>query len=304
MLISILMKAKKKCLIWINRLAGSYNKLSEKKIISVFGDGFDVSIRYVQQVGEVLGDISGFDRVVGCGGDGTLRTLLNTPNPDFSQLIFCPFGTMNEKFKGARKSVFQFDKLSNIDGQIFSYVCAAGSFTPLGYTVQSKIKKKIKVLAYIFKVIKEYKVSNIRASIKIDDIEYEDNYSLIMMIDSPRCFGFRFNRMFLPNDDDMHILLIHSPGPDNLKNRFKMFWPFFRAFFIGFGKEHESRNITFKPFNHAQIILHEDQAFCSDGEKLVLSKGVWTIDRTQIQPGITIYSRRTISKLHRIKATI
>ncbi len=298
------MSRKKKCLIWINRLAGSYKKLNEKKIIAVFAKNHDVSIRYVQNPGESIGNIQGFDRVVACGGDGTLYTLINTPNPNNSQLIFCPFGTMNEKFKGAKSSVFHFDKLSDINNQVFSYVCAAGSFTPLGYTVQSKIKKKFKVLAYLFKVIKEYKVANIFATVRIDDIEYEDNYSLIMMIDSPRCFGFRFNRMFKPNDDDMHILLIRSPGPDNFKNRVKMFFPFFRAFFVGFGKEYESDNIIFKPFNHASLTFNEDMVFCSDGEKVVFPRGTLDVKRITINPGVTIYSRKTISKLHRIKATL
>ena len=294
----------KKCLIWINKLAGSYNKLDEKKIVAVFGKGYDVHIKYLQKKGELLGDISGFSRVVGCGGDGTLSTLLNTPNMEDCELVFCPFGTMNEKFKGAQKSVFCFDKLGMAGEKAFSYVLAAGSFTPLGYQVKSKIKKRFKAIAYLSQVLRQYKVACIEADIIVDDIEYADKYSLIMVIDSPRCFGFKFNRMFVPNSQDMHLLLIRSPGEDNIKNRFKIFWPFFRAFFIGFNREFENDNILFKPFTKMDIKLKNTEVFCQDGERLEFTQGTYNIERTSLNPGVTIYSRGTIRKLHRLKAFI
>lgn len=297
-------REQKKCLIWINTLAGSYNKLSEKKLIAVFGKGFEVHIRYVQKRGELIGEIQGYSRVVACGGDGTLSTLLNTPNPDESQLIFCPFGTMNEKFKGANKKVFHFDKLGVAGSKGFSYVLATGSFTPLGYQVKSKIKKRLKALAYLGQVLREYKVAKIDAEIIVDDIEFADIYTLIMIIDSPRCFGFKFNRIFEPNSNDMHLLLIRSPGENTFKNKVKIFWPFFRSFFLGFNKEFENENVLFKPFYKMDLTLKAPEVFCQDGERLELPEGKLHVERTTINPGVTIYSRGTIRKLHRIKASI
>ena len=153
-------------------------------------------------------------------------------------------------------------------------------------------------------MLKEYKVACIEAEIVLDDIDYADKYSLIMVIDSPRCFGFKFNRLFVPNSPDMHLLLIRSPGEDTLKNRFKMFWPFFRAFFIGFNKEFENEDILFKPFTKMDIKLNNTEIFCQDGERLEFKEGTYNIKRTKLNPGVTIYSRGTIRKLHRLKAFI
>lgn len=294
----------KHCLIWINKLAGSYNKLDEKKIVAVFGNGYNVHISYVQKKGDLIGDISGFSRVVACGGDGTLSSLLNTPNPDESELIYCPFGTMNEKFKAARKNVFYFDKLGIAENKAFSYVLATGTFTPLGYQVKSKIKQRFKVIAYLSQVLKHYNVAKIDAEILVDDVEYADKYTLIMVIDSPLCFGFRFNRLFEPNSPEMHLLLITSPGDNHIKNKLKIFWPFFRAFFIGFNKDYESDNILFKNFTKMELLLKNDEVFCQDGERLDFPAGKININRTILNPGVTIYSRGTIRKLNRIKATV
>lgn len=102
------------------------------------------------------------------------------------------------------------------------------------------------VLAYLLRVVREYKVWNIGARVTADGDVYTGNYTLIMAIDSMRCFGFRFNRLYEPDDGKVHLLLVRSPGKDNFVNRVRIFFPLFRAFFIGFGKEKHGKDITFR----------------------------------------------------------
>jgi diacylglycerol kinase family enzyme len=149
------------------------------------------------------------------------------------------------------------------------FICRrAGSFTPLGYAVEERFKKKFKIFAYLYRVIKEYKIYNIKAKIDCGDKIHEGIYSLIMVLDSKRCFGFRFNRMYEPDDGLFHLLLIKSPGKDSFFNRIRMFFPFFRAFFLGFGKPYTSKSIVFTPIKSAEITLSKPTDFCVDGEKV------------------------------------
>ena len=65
----------------------------------------------------------------------------------------------------------------------------------------------------------------------------------------------------------MQLLLIRAPKKDNLWGRIKMFFPFFRAFFIGFNKEHFGKNLTFLSLSSATITLADDTPFFIDGER-------------------------------------
>lgn len=155
---------------------------------------------------------------------------------------------------------------------IFTYVLACGSFTPIGYTAKVELKKKFGVLAYIGQVIKEYKPHRIHAIIDHDGKRVEGEFSLIMFLKSPRCFGFRFNRDFKADSTSGHLLAIRSPKHDGILGCIEMFFPFFRTFFIGLKKEREGKIIFARAYD-LKLNLNEDTDFCKDGEKLTLEKG-------------------------------
>lgn len=208
--------------------------------------------------------VDGFDKLIVCGGDGTFNVALNKCKDKNIEIFYYPSGTLNEKAKatGERVSV---KRTGVVNGELFSYVFATGAFTEIGYSADVKSKKKLKKLAYIGKVFKAYKPYAIEAEIRADK-RYRGTYSLIMVVDSDRCFGFRFNRAYTKGGKKLYYLLIKNVGVGT-RGKIKMFFPFFRSFFIGFKQEYHSRNIDFFPAERAEILLKEEQVFCVDGEK-------------------------------------
>ena len=163
------------------------------------------------------------------------------------------------------------------DSTVFSYVFAAGSFTPIGYTSDVKEKQRFGTLAYISKVVKEYRPHRIKAKIVCDDKEFEGEFSLIMFVKSPRCFGFPFNKDFDAESESGHLLAIRSPKHKGALGYIEMFFPFFRAFFIGLKKEREDGTLIFKRVRQGRIELAQSANFCKDGEKFTLNEGVHSI---------------------------
>lgn len=260
----------KKCLIVINRMSGRSAKIDRDKLLAKFSAAYDVTVT------EITCDTDewspkGYDLVVACGGDGTFNRALNLCAEENVNLIYYGFGTFNEcaKAKGKSREGREFIRLyeyASVSGRYFGYVAATGSFTPLGYVVDSSAKQKMGVLAYLLRVVREYKVWNIGARVTADGDVYTGNYTLIMAIDSMRCFGFRFNRLYEPDDGKVHLLLVRSPGKDNFVNRVRIFFPLFRAFFIGFGKEKHGKDITFRAVKKLDISLSSPAVFDVDGD--------------------------------------
>ncbi len=264
----------KKCLIVINEISGKGSLVDEKKLIDLYSKDYEVDItRIVDET--TLWSGKGYDLVIACGGDGTLNNVINGELDKHTEVIYYSFGTFNETDKGKGRNLrtagdqAQLKEYATANDKIFSYVLAAGSFTSLGYVVDTDIKKKFGIFAYFTKVVSVYKVHSIRAKVTIDNKTYLNNYTLMMVIDSKRCFGFHFNRLYRPDNGKVQVLLIKSPGrKDNFRNKVKMFFPFFRAFFVGFDKEYESKNIIFKSAEKVTIELEGKETFNIDGEAM------------------------------------
>lgn len=266
-------KRQPRCVIVINRLSGNGNRADECMLKSAFERGYSVDFYYITQK-QMLKDFSAYERIVVCGGDGTLNGILNSKMRDDVEIIYLPYGTLNEFYKGGIKDNHFLKDICFANDLYFSYVMAAGIFTPIGYCVNDKKKRKFKALAYISPVVKEYKIHRIKAKLTTQDYCDEGEYSLIMAIDSPRCFGFRFNRLFKTDDGIMHLLAIRAPKNNGLIGKIKIFFPLFRAFFVGFNKSYHSKNMEFRPFDKLTISLNEDVDFDVDGEKKTLGGDV------------------------------
>ncbi len=263
----------KNCLVVINKMSGRAAKIDKEKLLAKFGAAYSVTLKEILSP-EDDWSADGFSLVVACGGDGTFNRALNRCAEAGADLIYYGFGTFNEcaKAKGTKRGSREFIRLceyASAGGSYFGYVAAAGSFTPLGYIVPAAEKQKIGVLAYLLRVIKEYRVWNIPARVSADGSLFDGTYTLIMAIDSARCFGFRFNRLYAPDDGKVHLLLIKSPGKDNLINRARIFFPLFRAFFLGFGKEYNGKNMIFRAVKDLDITLLSPAVFDVDGDRRV-----------------------------------
>lgn len=156
---------------------------------------------------------------------------------------------------------------SSAEEDIFTYVFAGGSFTPIGYCSDVKTKKKLGILAYVANIIREYKPYRIHAKIDINQKLFEDDFTLIMFLKSPRCFGFPFNRDFDAKSQSGHLVAIKSPKHKNFLGYIEMFFPFFRVFFMGLKKQPRSKNIIFESASTIKIELANNEVFCKDGER-------------------------------------
>lgn len=223
-------------------------------------------------------EIINYDALAVCGGDGTLNSAINAIQNKKIDLLYFPTGTLNETAKSlslAKKLSIDNRRIRNVDmGKVgktmFAYVFAGGIFTPIGYRTEIKKKKKYKIAAYLCKVLKEYKIHHIKAKVIVNDEVFEDVYSLIMVINANRCFGFNFNKRFCHNDGKAQLLLIKAPKTNGLGAKIKIFFPLFRTFFMHLKKEKRTKNLIFVDFEKAKLILDGNYDFTVDGEHIKL----------------------------------
>lgn len=268
-----------KCLIVFNSFCGRFETINKDLLRARFEKEYDEVDLFVIDDDNQSWSARGYNCVVMCGGDGTFNKALNHTFDEGAKLIYYSFGTYNEAAKTRakefkKKEFVPLEEYARANDKYFSYVFAAGSFTPLGYIVPPKKKKRLGILAYLAKVVSQYKVHNIKATIEADGEKIEDTFTLIMFIDSMRCFGFKFNKLYSPSDGATHMLLIKSPGKDCFKNRLKIFGPLFKSFFIGFKKEISNKKMIFKKVVSTNVSLPESVPFNIDGERLDLSGDV------------------------------
>ncbi len=282
----------KNCLIIINSAAGNSKKITFEKVEKCLGEKYAYTRFSLPENGEP--NVDGYDAVAVCGGDGTLSNALALTHDLPIDVFYFPAGTLNDRAKATKRyaharsrcpscaptskgSPVVIGKFSENDGvSVFSYVLAAGSFTPIGYAVSPAKKRKLGVLAYIFDILKEYRVHRIPAAIDIEGKRYEGEFTLIMFLKSPRCFGFGFNKAFDAESESGHLVAIRAPKRGGLLGMIQLFFPFFRVFFLGLKKERDGK-IIFKNFRSALLTQGEECVYCRDGERQPLSAGTHEI---------------------------
>ena len=217
----------------------------------------------------------GFERIVVLGGDGTLNNTLNLCKDMTVDIFYYACGTLNEKSK-IKGDPRTFNKIGKIDDKIFSYVCASGSFTEIGYRTKTEAKKRFKFFAYMAMAFKSYRVHRIPCEISWGEESIKGDFTLVMLLDSPRCFGFNFNRLYGKNPNELFLLAIKAPKAKGFLGKILMFFPFFKAFFLGFSKEKRGKTITFVSFERLKLKCPPNTPFSLDGEKWTSSdKELW-----------------------------
>ena len=265
------------CKIIVNRDSGNCGRLDLDKLMCMLGCK-DAQIENITSATDWSAE--GYDTVIVCGGDGTLHHAIEKcPS---KQIIYAPCGTLNEASATDKKLT----TVGKVNGESFSYVCACGSFTEIGYSAKNKHKQRWKSIAYLPQMFKHYKCHDIQATLDVDGKAYVDSYTLLMVIKSHRCFGFNFNRSYKKNKK-LYLLAIKSSGKDCLKNRAKMFFPFFRVFFCGISHPMSQKNWFLQPFDKLTVKLESKQDFCLDGEKRTLD-GVLEISEQALDKEVFI----------------
>lgn len=249
------------CKVIVNADSGNYNRLDLDKLLNTLGCT-NATVQMINSQTDWSADDC--DTVIVCGGDGTLHNALEKC-PD-KQIVYAPCGTLNE----AAKTCSTIASIGKVNDSPFSYVCATGSFTEIGYTAKNRDKKKFKTLAYLPQVLSSYHNRKIHAKLTLDGSRFEDDYTLLMVLKSSRCFGLNFNKGYTKNKG-LYLVAIRSFGDDSLGNKIRMFAPFFRVFFCGVRKPKITSNWTVTPFKKLTINLDCPQNFCLDGEKRVMA---------------------------------
>ncbi len=269
------------CWVVTNSRSGGWkdgNRAAIRKALSQYDCRF-------ADIDEPLPKACAVDALAVCGGDGTLHNFLNRVKGWAVPLYYFPTGTMNER---ARIGDVE-PMVGRINDDYFVYVVAAGSFTPIGYTAKVKDKKKFRALAYMWQSLKEYKVHRIPASLTVDGVEYTGTYTLIMVLRSPRCFLFRFNKMYRSAEPYVHALLIPAPKSEGFWGRVAIFAPLFRAFFVGFRHEKDTDKLVFRQGKTAVLRLPEGATCNVDGERERLA-GTYRLSAALPAPKVTVMS--------------
>jgi diacylglycerol kinase family enzyme len=265
----------------INLSSGNAKKAMDNQSIrdelrALYGEVKECCISEENRDFDIGAACEGYDALAVCGGDGTFNSALNAVRHKKIELLYVPCGTLNDTAHTLKSIQSQDDvdlsdrhlrsiDLGELNDTLFSYVAATGTFTAIGFIPKTKYKKRFKRLVYYLYALKEYRPHKINAKIQINGQTYQGVYTLILAVKSKYVFGFPFNKLYKHNSGKGHLLLINTPK--GLFKLTKLFFRFFRAFFIGFRKEVNKKNLKFIEFSAASIDLDEPRLFCLDGER-------------------------------------
>ncbi len=259
----------KKIIVVINKMSGNGCSIDTQIFVEQLKSQYEVLRVYELKNKTDVYSVEGADVLAICGGDGTLSNAIEIAEKNGIEILYSPCGTLNESQKAnAEKNVFDIYESGMMNNVRFAYVAATGIFTRIGYATKNEQKQKLKFFAYWLEVLKSYKVEKINAKIETDKGNLEGDFTLIMFIDSSRCFGFKFNKLFVPNDKKLQLLTIKTPKCKGLFAKIAVFFPLFRAFFVGFGKEHFGNTLNFWTIEKAKVVLDNQHKFCIDGEEI------------------------------------
>lgn len=203
-------------------------------IIEVFSSsGYEVTICPTFKTGDaqdiVIQKAAGFDRVVCCGGDGTLNEVTNglmtldkkvpcgyisagTVN-DFAHSVGLP-QDMIEAAKVAADGEIFYSDIGELNGKCFDYVAAFGALTDVSYETNQNIKNVIGKLAYFLEGVKRLtSIRNYNIHIEADGEIIDDEVIYGMVTNSFSVGGIlsMSDEKVVLDDGMLEALFIKSP---------------------------------------------------------------------------------------------
>lgn len=214
------------------RMSGKRNLYSildmYKKYNGVEVDLFETSARG-DATAVVLKKAAQFDRVVCCGGDGTLNEtvtgLMQLKNPP--ALGYIPVGSTNDFAvslgirgdikKNTRRTIkgepFPMD-IGSFNGRYFTYTASFGAFTQSSYNTPQNIKNIFGHLAYVFQGIKDLStIHDYPVQVIADGTDYSDKYVFGAICNSTSLGGIiKLKKNLVKfNDGYFELVLVRNP---------------------------------------------------------------------------------------------
>ena len=257
------------CLLINNLNSGKSKGRDLDAVLRYLNEGKDTPTSFITYDGTQNPDE--YDSLLVFGGDGTVSNALNDYHVS-GKMFYVPCGTVNDfgKIKREQKAPLI---LGKVNDKRFCYVLATGSFTSIGYQTKRKYKEKIGRIAYLLNALKELKIHRLDLKINADGRILDGQYTLVMILRSPRCFGFNFNGLYDQKENKLYCLLIKSPKLNAPLGIVPLFIRFFRTFFMGY-KQEKHGGVEFFKCNDLTIEASKNLTYCLDGEEYLADKKI------------------------------
>ena len=227
----------KKLLLIVNPCSGKARMKTELlKVVRIFSDaGFFVTVYPTKErldATRLIGTLTPgeFDRIVVCGGDGTLNEVITGLMQTNLRctLGYVPAGTLNEWSAGLHisRNIAQAAKdivsgeaikldIGQFDDGYFSYTASFGAFTSASYSAPQDMKNLLGQAAYFVEGIKSLgNIKPVRLRIVTEDRTVEGKYLFGAISNSLSVGGIvKYNEAKVKlNDGKFEILLVKDPG--------------------------------------------------------------------------------------------
>ena len=229
----------KKLLLIVNPCSGRAKMRTELlRVVEILSDGgYTVTVYPTKARGDATDFVctlqeDEYDRIVVCGGDGTLNEVITglMKSGLHITLGYIPSGTLNEWSSGlgiarsipkaaeditAGKKI-QLD-IGRFGGKYFFYTASFGAFTDASYSAPQDIKNVLGQAAYFFEGIKSLgNIKPVHLRFKTKEREIEDDFLFGAVSNSMSVGGIvKFDESIVKlNDGQFEVLLIKNP--DNI----------------------------------------------------------------------------------------
>ena len=236
---------KKKLLLMFNPSSGkSMIRQTLWQIVDILvKGGYDVTVYPTQKRYDAHDVIKArskeFDRVVVCGGDGTLsetiQGLVELPPKDRVTLGYIPCGSTNDfaASLGLPVDIPEAAKLittgqarscdcGSFNGKPYLYIAAFGTFTDVSYETPQKLKNQLGHAAYLMEAVRRLKsYSYYHIKVESRELTIEDDFILGFFSNTTSIGGMksRFEYVPLLNDGLFECVLIRRPSsPSELQS--------------------------------------------------------------------------------------